>query len=511
MNGTVLGNVESIRYFLPEIVLVGTILAVIAFELLAGRGRAPEPPTAIGRRSPVCDGTLAIGLLGVAGSLAALLSLGYEGPLLLFEGAIAWDPFSIFFRWFFLAVAAAVLLIAHPYRPLVCLHYGEFVSLVVGTAFGMMLLASSTNLLLVYLALEMVSLPSYILAGFLRGDRKSSEAALKYAVYGAAASGAMLYGFSFLYGMTGSIHFFEMREAIASGGIPVVHLLVPIVLVLAGFGYKIAAVPFHMWAPDVYEGSATPITAFFSVGPKAAGLAVLIRFFHSVFAAGGEASLRVIGSVDWTLLLAILSAITMTLGNLAAIGQDNLKRMLAYSSIAHAGTMLMGAVVLGGSGVHAILFYLVVYAFMNLGAFLVVIAISIDKRRETIADFRGLGWRMPFLGVSMTVFLLSLTGVPPTAGFVAKFAILRALIEEEIYWLAVIGVLNTVVSLYYYARVIKAMFLDAPDPTEPALPSLSRIHLALLALFLVPTILLGFRFGVLDAIAAASRFLVVGS
>ncbi|MFH1680653.1 MAG: NADH-quinone oxidoreductase subunit N [Candidatus Eisenbacteria bacterium] len=511
MTGTVLGNGESLRYFLPELILVGTILAVIAFELIAGRKESGALPPETGRRSPVCDGTLAIGIAGVAGALAALLSLGYEGPLLLFEGAIAWDPFSVFFRCFFLAVTAAILLIAHPYRPLVCLHYGEFVSLVIGTAFGMILLASSTNLLLVYLALETVSLPSYILAGFLRGDRKSSEAALKYAVYGAAASGAMLYGLSFLYGMTGSINFFEMREALLGAEIPVVHLLVPIVFVLAGFGYKIAAVPFHMWAPDVYEGSATPITAFFSVGPKASGLAVLIRFFHSVFAAGEGSSAQLIGSVDWTLILAIVSAITMTLGNLAAIGQENLKRMLAYSSIAHAGTMLMGAVVLGGTGVQAVLFYLVVYAFMNLGAFLVVIALSVERKRETIADFRGLGWKMPFLGVAMTVFLLSLTGVPPTAGFVAKFAVLRAVIEKEIYWLAVVGVLNTVVSLYYYARVIKAMFLDAPAPGETALPALSWIHLVLIALFLVPTALFGFRFGLLDALTAASRFLVTGS
>ncbi|RPJ49378.1 MAG: NADH-quinone oxidoreductase subunit N, partial [Candidatus Latescibacterota bacterium] len=372
MSGPIpLGNLESVRFFLPEIILIGTIVAVLAVDLVLtkpGIVRMGDEK----RRSKECDAVLAVGLAGIAASLAALASIGGEGSALLFEGAIVWDPFSIFFLAFFLVVTAAVLLIAHPYRELVCVHYGEFISLVIGTAFGMILLASSTNLILIYLALEMVSLPSYILAGFLRGDRKSSEAALKYAVYGAAASGAMLYGFSFLYGMTGSIDLFEIQGALRGAEHSIPQVLVPLAFILAGFGFKIAAVPFHMWAPDVYEGSATPVTAFFSVAPKAAGIAVLIRFLHTVLAApdaAGSASYHVLGPVDWRLLVAILSVATMTLGNLAAIGQDNLKRMLAYSSIAHAGTLLLGAVVCDANGIQAVLFYLMVYAIMNLGAF----------------------------------------------------------------------------------------------------------------------------------------------
>jgi len=504
----ILSNGESLRYFLPEILLVGTILAVILHDLLAGKRENALPLS--GGRSKACHVTLLIALVGIAASAASIFWLPMDETLLLFGGASAWDPFSVFFRFFFLFVTAAVLLIAHPYRELECLHYGEFTALVLGTALGMILLSSATNLISVYLALEMVSLPSYILAGFIRHDRKASEAALKYAVYGAAASGAMLYGFSFLYGITGSIDLIEIREVLGDLPLSGHHLLIPVVFILAGFGYKIAAVPFHMWAPDVYEGSSTPITAFFSVAPKASGLAVLIRFFSSTLFTKTPAGMEVVGTIDWTLILAVISALTMTLGNLVAIWQDNIKRMLAYSSIAHAGYMLMGVVVLGEAGVQAVLFYLTVYAAMNLGAFLVIIAISLDKRRETYDDFRGLGWRMPFLGVAMTLFLLSLTGIPPTAGFVGKFYIFKAVIEKEIYWLAIVGVLNSVVSLYYYARIMKAMYLDEPREGGDEPTYLSPAHLILIALLMIPTALFGFRFGLLDALSAASRRLFLG-
>jgi len=499
----ILDNLESLRYFVPEMVLVLTILVVIVQDLLVRRKEGAGPSLA----------TLVLAILGLAVSMAFLGGLGGGAEKrLLFEGSLAWDPFSVFFRYFFLLAAGAVLLVAHPYRELGEVNYGEFVTLVLATTLGMMILASATNLITIYLGLEMVSLPSYLLAGFLRRDRQSSEAALKYAVYGAAASGAMLYGFSFLYGMTGSIDLVTIRGALETLDVTKAQLLIPIVFILAGFGYKIAAVPFHMWAPDVYEGSATPVTAFFSIAPKAAGLAVLIRFFQSTLAEKAGAGFAAIGPVDWSLVLAIVSAATMTLGNLAAIWQNNLKRMLAYSSIAHAGYMLMGAVVLTDAGNQAILFYLAVYGIMNLGAFLVVIALSVDGRRETFDDFRGLGWRAPFLGVTMTIFMLSLTGVPPTAGFVGKFYIFKAVIEKQIYWLAILGVLNSVVSLYYYARVMKVMFIDTPSPSDDRpLPRFSLLHLVVIAVLVIPTTLFGFRFGLLDALTAASRTLFLGS
>jgi len=503
-----LGNADSLRWFLPEIVLVGTILAVLIHDMAAGKREAGVPVS--GGRSSSSVVTLLIALIGLALSVCAMAWLGTGRSMLLFGGAIAWDPFSIFFRYFFLLVSAAVLLITHPYKELERFHYGEFVALLLATGLGMMLLASASSLLMAYLALEMVSLPSYILAGWLRRDRQSSEAALKYAVYGAAASGAMLYGFSFLYGMTGSIQFFEIRDALGGLEFAKAQFIVPIVFILAGFGYKIAFAPFHMWAPDVYEGSATPVTAFFSIGPKAAGLAVLIRFFFSVLTGGEGTDMKVLGPVDWPVLLAILSAVTMTLGNLAALRQNNLKRLLAYSSIAHAGFLLMGVVVMSETGVQAVLFYLAVYAIMNLGAFLIVITLSIEGRRETIDHFRGLGWRAPLLGVAMTLFLLSLTGVPPTAGFVGKFYILKAVIEKEIYWLAVVAVLNTLVSLYYYVRIMKVMFLDQPGENDLPLPRFSFVHLAVIVILMIPTALFGFRFGLLDAITAASRSLFLG-
>jgi NADH-quinone oxidoreductase subunit N len=309
----------------------------------------------------------------------------------------------------------------------------------------------------------------------------------------------MIFGLSILYGLTGELNLIAVGQRLAAmeGVGPAV--LVASFLVLGGIGYKIAAVPFHFWCPDVYEGAATPMTAFLSVAPKAAGFAMLARFTYHLF---GQAGALV--SIDWPMVLAVISAITMTLGNLVALQQSNVKRLLAYSSIAHAGYLLMGLAsydratgTLSERGLFGVLFYLAVYVFMNLGAFAVVIALR-EKvgNEEDIENYKGIGLRAPLLGVSMAIFLFSLTGLPPFAGFVGKFFLFAAVIDAKLYWLAVVGILNSVVSLYYYARILKAMFLTSVDEEVRKRPvGLATAHSAILVVLAAPTLLLGIFWG----------------
>ncbi len=492
-----LTNVQSLRYFVPETVLSLAIVALLVVDMLAG-----------GRRRGLNAAVACAGLL--AAFVAALLQVGTE-PVALFEGMLVLDPFGIFFKLFFIAVTLVVVLIVHPYGELSARYHGESYAMMLGTVIGMCLLATANNLLMMYLALEMTSLPSYLLTSVLRRDAKSSEAGLKYVLFGAAASGAMVYGMSLFYGMTGTLALGELRQALLAGGVPAGPLLVATVFVLAGFGFKMSMVPFHSWTPDVYEGASTPVTAFFSVGPKAAGIAVLLRFFASGLATTQDGVRVPFAGLDWPLLLSLLSAVTMTLGNLAALRQNNVKRMLAYSSIAHAGYMLMGAVLLTDSGFQAIIFYLVVYGLMNLGAFLVVIAYSAETRREDFEHYRGLGWRRPLLAVPMAFFMFSLTGIPPFAGFVGKVYLFKAVIERDLYWLAFVGILNSVVSLYYYMRIVKTMYLDDPGEALAEPVRVPRLHTALILLLAVPTLVFGFRFGLLDRLSSYSLRIFAGS
>jgi NADH-quinone oxidoreductase subunit N len=327
----------------------------------------------------------------------------------------------------------------------------------------------------------------------------------------------MVYGMSFLYGMTGQVGLAELGgavgNALASGAGTAPVMVALLVMILAGFSYKIAAAPFHFWCPDVYEGAPTPVTAFFSVGPKMAGFAALIRFLHGV-GAGGTIPFE---QFPWPLVIAVVCVATMTIGNFAALQQRNLKRLFAYSSIAHAGYLLMGVALSNAVGTQAVLFYLVVYLFMNLGAFICVIALEERFGITDVAGCRGFGWRNPFLGVSMTVFLFSLTGIPPVAGFVGKVMLFQALVKVggmrplEAAWpwyaLAVIGVLNSVVSLFYYARIFKAMYLeDRPKEAAPAV--LPAYYAVLVWLCLVPTLALGVYFGpLMELTERATRFL----
>jgi NADH-quinone oxidoreductase subunit N len=371
---------------------------------------------------------------------------------------------------------------------------GEFFTLLMVLTLGMNLMAESRSLLMIYLSLELVSVISFVMAGFKINDGKSSEAALKYVIYGGVASGIMLYGMSWIFGLTQSLYLHDCAVRIAeltakTGKVPEV-VFVGTVCMLAGFGYKISAAPFHMWTPDVYEGAPTPVTAFLSVGPKAAGFAVLVRFFTDALGAGTETT-----PIDtpWPVVAGCLAMATMTVGNLSALGQDNVKRMLAYSSIAHAGYMLLGFSVFSDAGVASIVFYIVTYCFMNLGAFLVVMAIAEKSDGdETITAFRGLGRRAPVMAAIMTVFLFSLTGLPPMAGFIGKFYLFAALLKAGGTWnwtVAVVGVLNSVISLFYYARVIRAMYLEKSDRTEPT--TVRRLFGATSLALAIPTLVLG--------------------
>src|SRR5438132_1863569 len=367
-----------------------------------------------------------------------------------------------------------------------------------------------------------VAVGSYVLASFRRADRKANEAALKYVIYGGVASGVMLYGMSILYGLFATTRVTgdggigaqladvtsRLFMAQAFGGQPAAQLalVVAVIFVLAGVGYKIGSVPFHMWCPDVYEGAPTPFTAFLSVGPKAAGFAVAIRFFFAIFEKqlpGG--AYAQVSDVPWPAIIGIISAATMTLGNVTALVQDNLKRMLAYSSIAHAGYLLMGLAAASAAGVQSILVYLVIYVFMNVGAFLVVIAVSRATGGETVADFRGLGTRVPRAGLARTVYIFCLTGLPPFAGFTGKYLIFAALVQRGGLWnvvLAVIGVVNSALSLFYYARIIKAMYLeDAPAAERMPVPAL---YTGVLAALCLPLFVFGLYWGPLVHWAAAA-------
>ncbi len=449
-----LGNADSLAYLWPEIVLVLTILGVFVADLLVRRKE-----------------TLAyVALAGAAVSFLLATFLFGSKPGWLFHQMIVLDNFAVFFKMLFaLALTAAILMSMTSNEVRASRSQGEYYALLLSGGLGMYFMASAANLLMAYLALEFVSLTSYVLTGYMRHSRRSGEAALKYLIYGGVASGTMIYGMSWIYGLSGSMDYAAINTALMHGDPNKLTLFIALLLVLTGFGYKIAAVPFHMWAPDVYQGAPIPVAAFLAVGSKAAGFALAIRFFYPAIShATTGGAWQFLPGVDWPQVVLVLSMVTMTLGNLAALSQQNLKRLLAYSSIAHAGYALMGFAVLSNNGLRAMLFYLVAYYLMNLGAFLVVMVVANSTGREDIDGFRGLAWRGGALpALTMAVFLFSLAGLPPLAGFIGKFYLFAAVIEGKFYLLAIVGVLNSVVSLYYYARIVKAMFLDQPEKDDP--------------------------------------------
>ncbi len=421
-------------YILPELLLTAGALIVLVVEILL-----PKEDRAI------LGATLAT--LVVTGG-AVLAFAGVDTTVS--AGLLAIDGFATFFKSIFILSAVLTVLMSAPYLRVEGVRAGEYCFLILCATLGMMFMASGIDLITLFIGLETMAISFYILAGFLKPSQRSNEAAVKYFLLGAFSLGILLYGMSLLYGATGTTNLVGIAESVASSEGSLL-LSLAIILVAAGMGFKIAAVPFHMWAPDVYEGAPTPVTAFLSVGSKAASFAMLIRIF--VEGLPGLAA-------DWQPIFWVLAAITMTVGNIAAITQTNTKRMLAYSSIAHAGYILIGLVAGTGRGVAAAMVYLFVYAFMQLGAFAVI---TMLRRKDVVGDelkdLSGLYLRQPFAAIAMLIFMLSLGGIPPTAGFMGKLWLFSAAIESGLVWLAVIFVVNSVISIYYYYRIIVFMWL----------------------------------------------------
>jgi NADH-quinone oxidoreductase subunit N len=388
-----------------------------------------------------------------------------------FHGAVTVDGFSIFFNWIFLVAALIVAVVSYKYLEIAGEHHGEYYSLILFAQCGMYFLATGTDLVTLFIGLELMALCFYVMVGFLRGDKRSNEAALKYLLLGAFATGFLVYGFSVMYGLAGSTKLADIQAAVAQREPwdPVVFLAMATTAI--GLLFKVSAAPFHMWAPDAYEGAPTTVTAYLAVASKAASFAFLLRIFTGPLAPAREA---------WEPLLAAVAIVTLTLGNLAAINQTNIKRLLAYSSISHAGYMLLGLVAGNEHGIQGIMVYIMVYTFMNLGAFLVVVALRRQNIiGEDLDDFAGLMRKSPASAVLMLIFLLSLAGIPPTAGFLGKYYIFLSLIETRHYGLAVVGVAYVAVAIYYYFKIVRSMFVR--EETEKAPLALSfglRVSLA---------------------------------
>ena len=442
-----LDNIRSLYYFIPELIIcfgVITILLISVFEEY--------------KKNSVY---IAVATVFLSSIFVYFL---FNEINILFLGNIIIDPFSNFFKLIFLFTTLMVLVLTCYDSDVSKDDSPEYYALILISVLGMFLMSSSVNLLMVYLAIELVSIPSYMLAGFNHNDKESNEASLKYVLYGSFASGLMLFGISWIYGQTGSLYFNEIYNHLI-GVESSISSLVTFIMIFAGFGYKISSAPFHYWVPDVYQGSPTPITAFFSVAPKIAGIVLLIRFLYF--------SINTI-YIDWNLILGILSAATMTIGNILALRQTNVKRILAYSSISHIGFIMMAFAVTSPTSIIHISFYVFMYMFMTLGAFSLLILLYNNYGFKSVDDWSGIGYVHPFLCSLMVINLVALSGLPPTSGFVAKFYVLAELFRLESYrWLAVVAIINSVISLYYYFRIVKAMyFLDSEKLTDKIEPNI---------------------------------------
>ncbi len=421
-------------YILPELLLTGGALLVLLINVIV----------------PQREGML-FGLSLATVIISGVTLLSFTGvDVTASRGLLAIDGFALFFKEIILVSTGLTLMMSAPYLRIEGVRAGEYYFLILCAALGMMFMASGVDLITLFIGLETMAVSFYVLAGYLKPSPRSNEAAVKYFLLGAFSLGILLYGMSILYGVTGSTRLDEIAAALA-GQDRSLPLLLAVILLVAGLGFKIAAVPFHMWAPDVYEGAPTPVTAFLSVGSKAASFAMLLRIFIE-----GLPAL----TPDWQFVFALLAVVTMTVGNIAAITQSNIKRMLAYSSIAHAGYVLVGIVAATERGVAAALVYLWVYLFMQLGAFMIV---TMLRRRDVIGDelkdMSGLFLRSPAAACAMLVFMLSLGGIPPTAGFMGKVFVFGAAIDAGFIWLAVVGVVNSAISLFYYIRVVVFMWI----------------------------------------------------
>jgi NADH-quinone oxidoreductase subunit N len=467
-------DVHDFLYLGPETLLTALALALLLWGAIAKAGARES-------QSRQCAWIALLSLAVTAFSVVWLQST-LDGPKHVLASTFVLDGFS--FVWKILVLGSMIIVILLSQRFVEDAQYraGEYYSLLLFAAIGMMFMASGTSLLSIWISLELMALSSYILAGYFKRELKSNEAALKYFVLGALSSGVMLYGISLLYGGTGTVQLDQIAAAIQSGKGHQTLVVVGWVMLAAGLLFKVAAVPFHVWTPDVYVGAPTPITAFLAVASKAASFAILVRIFYQ-----GLPGLH----VDWQTVLAAVAVVTMIWGNLAALTQDNVKRLLAYSSIAHAGYVLVGVLAINEIGMWAVVYYLVAYSAITLGTFGTVILLERkDYAGETCEDYAGLAGRSPFLAAMMLIFMLALTGIPPTGGFVGKFYLFAAAIQAGYAWVAVVGVLMSAVSLYYYFRIVMYMYQRDETGATPA-PLREPALVGAIVLCCIATLVLG--------------------
>jgi NADH-quinone oxidoreductase subunit N len=478
---------SSLLLIKPEIAISILLVIIVLFDLIFEKNKNLLPIISI------------IGLLITSFCVIqqfGMNSFAFENSKSGF-GLIAADPFAAFFKIIVILATIFIILFSISSDEVIKSkdRWGEYYTLMMGMVLGMFLISSATDLILIYLSIELLSLSSYILAGFLKTVNRSSEASLKYVIYGGVASGIMLFGISILYGLTGTTNLYAMNQLLQQAQAGGFTFIFAGIMVLGGIGFKISIAPFHFWTPDVYEGAPIPITAYLSVASKAAGFALLIRFLKITFiqTTSPEGYWVLLGIIDWQRILIVLAILTMTLGNFAALWQDNLKRMLAYSSIAHAGYLLLAVAVLSNEGLVAVLVYFAIYLFMNLGAFFVVMLIANKIGSEEMDDYKGMGSASSFLGVALAIFLLSLAGLPPTAGFIGKLYIFIALIDANMIGVAFIALLNTVVAYYYYVRVLKNLYLVKTDDTKPKI-EFSFGNVLVIVLLIIPVFVFGVYF-----------------
>ena len=507
---------ENLHLLLPEFLLASLAILILAVDLyIPERFKSVLPWLSVA---------------GLGGLLAFSLALLWGEQVPLYGGLVSADNYSLFFKVFFLVLGIVIILASSDYVKKYLRSPGEFYAVIIFAILAMVVMAESVELLTAYIGLELMSFCFYILVAYSRENRKSNEAGVKYILIGAFSSAILLYGISLLYGAIGATRFVDIESelalAVANAGDVSPTLWVGLGLILVGLGFKVAAVPFHMWAPDTYEGAPLPVTAFLSVGSKVAAFALILRLF-------GQAFLPAID--QWQILVAVLAAVTMTVGNVVAIAQHNFKRLLAYSSIGHVGFMLLGIAALSTLGVEALLLYLIGYAITSLTVFVGLIAFFNITGRDEISDLGGLADSHPFLAAAIAVGLFSLSGLPFFAGFTIKFYLFAAVGVEGLLWLAGLAIFNSLISLYYYLMVVRQMYIEpapawaAPEatspesgaplaadpesregePTGPSFAAPSRLITGLLAVLVLGVIFVGvYPFPIMDAVKAATRALL---
>ncbi|MGB0454513.1 MAG: NADH-quinone oxidoreductase subunit N [Bacteriovoracaceae bacterium] len=486
-----LNYLANIGHFVPELIVCMTMFALIVIE--STHSRAKENRGLF----------YAAGVIGLGIAFFYTLSTMSTPALSIFTGSYRVDPFSSLAKAIMILSTIGCMYLAKNSEDIYAPLKAEYSILAVGVLVGGMLLASANNMLILYIGIETLSILSYAMASLKKNSDRSSEAGLKYSIYGGVTSGIMLFGMAHIFGITGSINFTEIAVNLKALDVTQALILLPaFLLFFAGLGYKIACVPFHMWSPDVYEGSPLPVTAFFSLVPKVAGICALTRVSMEFFGS------NTILENAWVGILHIAAALTMTVGNVSAIGQTSIKRMLAYSSIAHGGNMLLGVLVLDQIGATAILFYGITYLFMTLVAFGVTSALQDQYGNDHINRFKGLITRYPVMAIIMAAALFSLAGLPPFSGFVAKFNIIAAVVKKGYYVLAVVAALNSVISLYYYMKVARVMILEPAESGEEVKP-FTFVNQLTLSIIALPVLLLGIFWS--DIMALAEKAVILAT